>query len=88
MEEKLVAGVRTSFVADQHRIPTQTVTVFEPGDAYTLVDLFANYQLNDNAVLTLNIDNLFDVNYRPYLYQNNEPGLTARVGLTMRLGAE
>jgi hemoglobin/transferrin/lactoferrin receptor protein len=42
--------------------------------------------LNDYAVLNLNIDNLFDVNYRPYLYQQNNPGFTARVGLTVRFG--
>ena len=89
MEDKLVAGTRTRFVADQHRIPSPSaVTVFEAADAYTVVDLFASYQLNDNAVVTLNIDNLFDVTYRPYLYQSNEPGFAARVGLTMRLGAE
>ena len=65
----------------------QGSAVIEPSDAYTLVDLFGQYILNENAVLNVNIDNLFDVDYRPYLYQQNSPGFSARIGMTMRLGA-
>ena len=36
--------------------------------------------------MNLNIDNLFDRNYRQFLDQSNSPGLSARVGLTMRFG--
>ena len=43
--------------------------------------------LNDNAVLNLNIDNVFNVGYRQYLDQNTSPGLNARIGLTLRFGA-
>ncbi len=89
-DSKLIAGGRVHFVAAQTRVPGpsfQGSAVIEPSDAYTLVDLFGQYVLNENAVLNVNIDNLFDVNYRPYLYQQNSPGLSARIGMTMRLGA-
>jgi hemoglobin/transferrin/lactoferrin receptor protein len=89
-DQKLIAGGRLHFVASQDRVPATpndfVSAVTEPTDAYTLVDLFAQYTLNDYAVLNLNIDNLFDVNYRPYLDQQNNPGFTARVGLTVRFG--
>lgn len=83
LQDKLVAGVRTRFVADQDRVPVGT----PPGEAYTLVDLFAAYQATDNATLNLNINNLFDETYMQYRDSENSPGFNARLGLTMRLGA-
>lgn len=91
LEEKLIAGARVHVVAAQDRVPNadafQGSAVITPSEAYTLVDLFAQYTINDNAVLNVNIDNLFDVNYRQYLYLQNSPGLAARIGLTLRFGA-
>lgn len=86
--EKLTAGARARFVAAQDRIPTSTLTVYLASEAYTLVDLFAYYEVNDKVSLSLNIDNLFDEDYRQYLDQTDSPGLNARFGLTMRLGAK
>lgn len=88
-DEKLVAGARVHFVAAQNRVPEEFSgsAIIEPSEAYNLVDLFGEYTISDNAVLNLNIDNLFDVNYRPYLYQQNNPGLSARIGMTLRFGA-
>jgi hypothetical protein len=37
--------------------------------------------------VNVNVDNLFDVDYRPYLYQQHSPGLSARIGMTLRFGA-
>ncbi len=51
-----------------------------------MVDLFAQYVVNDCTTVNLNIDNLFDVDYRQYREQQNSPGLSARLGLTMRFG--
>ncbi|MGQ0456020.1 MAG: TonB-dependent hemoglobin/transferrin/lactoferrin family receptor [Hyphomicrobium sp.] len=82
-EEKLVAGVRARFVADQDRIPAGT----PPGEAYTLVDLFAEYEATDNATLNFNVNNLFDETYIQYRDSLNSPGFNARFGLTMRFGA-
>ncbi len=88
LDEKLVAGVRGHFVDAQHRIPTQTLTLYEGSSGYSVFDFFSYYNVNENVALTLDVDNMFDRNYRQYLNQSNDPGLNARVGLTMRLGAQ
>jgi hemoglobin/transferrin/lactoferrin receptor protein len=80
--ERLVAGVRTRLVAAQDRVPTATLAT----DAYTLVDLFAEYQHTENVTFNLLVDNVFDEPYRQYLDQSFSPGLNARFGVTMRFG--
>ncbi len=96
--DKLVAGARAHFVAAQDRTPPIDTSTLDPNnptvsrellatDAYTTVDLFAQYVVSEQATLNLNIDNLFDETYRQYLDLTNSPGFSARVGLTMRLGA-
>lgn len=91
LDERLVAGTRVTLV-DSHEGGTTGATgagsVYPASDSYTLVDLFAQYEFNDNATLNLNVDNLFDKEYLQYLNQQNSPGLNARVGLTMRFGAQ
>jgi hemoglobin/transferrin/lactoferrin receptor protein len=94
LEERLVVGGRLHLVAAQDRVPSSffgagggSTGAVPTADGYTLVDLFGQYIFNDSAVLNVNIDNLFDRNYRPYLYQLNNPGFTARIGMTMRFGA-
>ena len=42
------------------------------------MDLFAQYEISDGATLNLNVDNLFDMNYRQYLDQNEQPGSQSR----------
>lgn len=84
-DERLVAGGRARFVAKQDRVPS-TSTVLAT-DAYTVVDLFAQYEATDNVTLNLNIDNLFDETYMQYLDAQNSPGFSARAGLTLRFGA-
>jgi hypothetical protein len=37
--------------------------------------------------VVLNIDNVFDVDYRQYLDQNQGPGLNVCIGMTLRFGA-
>jgi len=89
-DDKLVAGTRTRFVANQERFTplTAALAAFARADGYAVVDLFGEYQVNDNAKVNLNVDNVFDKQYRQHLDQDNSPGLNARVGLTMRLGSE
>ena len=81
MEERLIVGGRLHLVAEQDRVPSSffgagggSTGALATADAYTLVDLFGQYTFNDNAVLNVNIDNLFDVNYRPYLVSAEQPG--------------
>ena len=75
LDERLIAGTRVHFVWAQDRIPSAFFgsAAISASEAYTLVDLFAQYVINDNAVLSVNIDNLFDVAYRQYLDQNPAP---------------
>lgn len=80
--ERLVAGVRSRFVAAQDHVPTATLA----SDAYTLLDVFAEYRHAENVAFSLMVDNVFDENYRQYLDQSNSPGLNARFGVTMRVG--
>jgi hemoglobin/transferrin/lactoferrin receptor protein len=87
LNDLLVAGTRVSLVDSHEGGNTGSGSVFPASDAYTLVDLFAQYQVNDHAVLNLNIDNLFDEEYLQYLDQENSPGFNARVGMTLRFGA-
>jgi hemoglobin/transferrin/lactoferrin receptor protein len=86
-DNKLVAGARGRFVAEQDRVPVSTTTILPPSDGYGLLDLFAQYQFNETAVLNLSVDNVFDRNYREFLDRENSPGLSARVGMTIRFGA-
>jgi hemoglobin/transferrin/lactoferrin receptor protein len=88
-DERLIVGGRLHFVAAQNRLPSAFfgAAAISPSEAYNLVDLFAQYTVNDYATLNLNVDNLFDVDYRQYLDQNQSPGLNARIGMTLRFGA-
>jgi hemoglobin/transferrin/lactoferrin receptor protein len=88
LDQRLVAGTRISVVDGHEGGDTGSGSVYPASDAYALVDLFAQYQVNEVTTLNLNIDNLFDKEYLQYLDQENSPGFNARVGMTMRLGAQ
>jgi hemoglobin/transferrin/lactoferrin receptor protein len=85
LNDKLVAGARARFVDEQ--APPTGVTTIPFSESYALLDLFAQYEISEQFTLNANIDNVFDENYVQYLDLQNSPGLNARVGLTMRLGA-
>ncbi|MBL8580650.1 MAG: TonB-dependent receptor, partial [Rhizobiaceae bacterium] len=58
---------------------------------YTLVNLFANYQANEDFRVDMRVDNLFDVQYTNPLNattttQLYEPGITLKLAATMRFG--
>ncbi len=82
--EKLVAGGRVHFVDDQHRVPAGVT----PSEAFTTVDLFSQYIVNDNITLNLNLDNLLDKAYIQYRDQSFSPGFNAKLAVTVRFGAE
>lgn len=86
-DQRLVAGTRITVVDSHDGGSTEAGSVYPASDSYTLVDLFAQYEFNEHAVLNLNIDNVFDKEYLQYLNQQNSPGLNARIGFTMRFGA-
>ncbi len=89
LQQKLIAGTRVRFVDEQTRLPPPPPgppPAILPTGGYSVVDLFAQYEINDWTVVNLNLDNLFDHNYRQFLDQSNSPGFSARLGLTMRFG--
>jgi len=90
LDQKLIAGTRMRFVDEQTRLPPPDPKsgppAILPTEGYTVVDLFAQYEINEWAMVNLNIDNLFDRNYRQFLDQSNNSGFSARIGLTMRFG--
>jgi hemoglobin/transferrin/lactoferrin receptor protein len=88
LQEKLVAGARTRFVGEQDRFVEEDTRAHQHASGYTAVDLFAEYQATEITTVNFNIINLFDQGYRQHKDQYNSPGFNARVGLTMRLGAE
>lgn len=58
---------------------------------YTLVNAFATYKANDNLNLNFRVDNIFDVKYTNPLNAGTtallyEPGVTFKLGATMRFG--
>jgi hemoglobin/transferrin/lactoferrin receptor protein len=58
---------------------------------YTLVNAFANYQVNDSFRLDFRADNIFDVRYANPLNATAtsvvyEPGLSLKLGATVRFG--
>lgn len=60
-------------------------------DSYTLVNLFASYQANDNLRVNFRVDNLLNETYQNALNAASmagfyEPGITAKIGATMRFG--
>jgi hemoglobin/transferrin/lactoferrin receptor protein len=62
------------------------------GDDYTLVNLFASYEANENFRLDLRINNLFDETYANFLNAASgasvlEPGFNFKLGGTIRFGA-
>jgi hemoglobin/transferrin/lactoferrin receptor protein len=83
-DRKLIAGGRVRFVAKQDRVEDPLLAT----GSYNVVDLFGQYIVSDSVTLNLNVNNLFDVAYRPHLTQLNDPGFNARLGVTIRLGAK
>lgn len=62
------------------------------GSDYTVVNLFAGYEVSRNLRLDARIDNLFDVSYTNYLNEAtgvgtfDEPGFNAKLAATFRFG--
>jgi hemoglobin/transferrin/lactoferrin receptor protein len=55
------------------------------GDPYAVVDLFANWKVNERMTAGLVIENLFDRQYTEYLNGNPSPGFNAKASLSVKL---
>ncbi|WP_102960994.1 TonB-dependent hemoglobin/transferrin/lactoferrin family receptor [Mangrovicella endophytica] len=87
LEDKLVYGLRWNAVAGKHDTSDPAMET----DSYNTFDVFAGYELNENARLDASIENIFDKKYIPYtggaaIDQYAAPGLTAKVAFTAKLG--
>jgi hemoglobin/transferrin/lactoferrin receptor protein len=96
-DRKVTVAVRWLAVdgKDQSDIPPGTT--IPPSDGYSVVNLYADYRPNEDTILALNVDNLFNVYYAPYLnvttsgsavVPSPSPGLTVKGSLKVRFGDE
>jgi len=80
MDERLTAGTRLTIVGKKD---DDTATGFV-GEAYQLVDLFANFEVNDTTTANLQLNNIFDREYTQYLNADPSPGFNAKASLTIK----
>ena len=81
-QNKHQVGMQVTSVGDRKDIDNQTYqTITLP--SFTVVNLFGNYKLDDNFMLSAKIENLFDENYE-YVSGYNTPGLSGYLTLSYR----
>lgn len=82
-DQHLTAGTRVSYTGHRPTLKRagNLIPVVDWG-SYVLVDVFANYRINDHVALDLTVDNLTDRYYMDAMTL----GLMASPGRTMRLG--
>jgi hemoglobin/transferrin/lactoferrin receptor protein len=88
LDNRLVFGATVTHYWEQDRVPPGNFT----SESYSLVDIFASYEHNEYVSFNGGIQNLFDKQYLPYLANVPAttpipgPGISARIGATIRLG--
>lgn len=83
LQQHLTAGARLNLVAAQDDV--------SPGlesDAYAVLDLFARYEVDEWVAVGVNIDNVFDTYYQPFMDAEAAPGFNAKLTLDLRLGGD
>lgn len=83
-DEKLDIGVRYSYYSKRVVPVLMDTTSSIDWNAYSLVDLYVNYNISNNLKLTMTMDNVFN---RYYLDTNNM-GLNTAPGRTLHMGLE
>lgn len=78
-EEKLTLGARLTVVGKKK---DDTATGFI-GEPYELVDVFAQYRINETLTANLALNNLFNRDYTQYLNADPSPGFNAKASLTL-----
>ena len=81
-DQRLTFGGRWFAVAEQDRVPAGSPT----SDAFDVVNLFAEYEHNDNLSFGAAVDNVFDQQYTRFLDASPNEGLTARLWIRGRFG--
>ncbi|QPC41842.1 TonB-dependent hemoglobin/transferrin/lactoferrin family receptor [Kaustia mangrovi] len=80
LNRALEVGTEITAVAKQDRVSDPDL---ETG-AFTLVDLFAGYQYNEQLSFDLRFNNILDKTYRPFLDLQNMPGFNTKMSMTVR----
>ncbi|MFD2173786.1 TonB-dependent receptor domain-containing protein [Rhodobacter lacus] len=87
LADRLTLGAQYTYVSGGLFTDTYTTTPYQKDDGYELVDLFASYDLTENAVLYAKVTNVFDEVYAPWLSASaseNGRGRTFHIGTTLR----
>lgn len=86
LDQRLTAGGRVSYTGNRPTLPraSSIIPVVDWG-SYVLVDLFANYRINEHVALDLSVDNLTDRYYMDAMTLGlmASPGRTVRMGFTV-----
>ncbi len=80
LDDRLTAGTRLTVVGKKD----EDVSTGFIGEAYELVDLFAQFEINDTTTANLALNNIFDREYTQYLNADPSPGFNAKASLTMK----
>ncbi len=80
LDDRLTAGTRLTVVGKKD----EDVSTGFIGEAYELVDLFAQFEINETTTANLALNNIFDREYTQYLNADPSPGFNAKASLTMK----
>lgn len=91
LEDKLTVGGRWTYADAQNRVPDadnpSSPSIDEtPTPSYSLVDLFATYEVNENFSTALSLNNIFDEDYRIHRHEENAIGFSAKLSATIKFG--
>ncbi len=93
LDQKLVFGGEVQKVMAYDDLAFVPAAPYLPSiiDGYTLVNLFASYEPNDNLRFDVRLENLFDTDYGNYLNVASgspilQPGFNAKFAATLRFG--
>ncbi|MBD9528740.1 TonB-dependent receptor domain-containing protein [Paracoccus sp. PAR01] len=80
LDARLQMGARATFVGEQKNARAEGYV----GDSYETLDLFAQYQINDDFSANVALNNVLDRDYTQYLNANPSPGFNAHATLSVR----
>ncbi|MDJ1159603.1 TonB-dependent hemoglobin/transferrin/lactoferrin family receptor [Chelatococcus sp. SYSU_G07232] len=86
LDDRLTLGTRVTLVDSKTDLPS--TSAIKASKAYGLVDLFASYEYSDTVRGDFVIENLFDKQYVQYRDGAASPGLTAKLGLTVKFASK
>jgi hemoglobin/transferrin/lactoferrin receptor protein len=86
LDEKLIAGTRVTMVDNSN--PNLESALAIPTSGYAIVDLFGSYQISKDVSVDGIIYNVFDEQYRQFLYADYSPGVQGKLALTIKFPSD